>query len=149
MMILDYFRRLFGINELETRITNLHDQRFQLEKLVGELTEQTAQSRRESAVRQRVMRDELIESEARLMQRIEELENVKVEPSSDTLEVEENKTGYTRWSERKRARAAAEADPSKWIRRLKDGDIPRAGRQAQDDLRRRNHESGDGKAQVS
>ena len=148
-MILDYFRRLFGINELETRITNLHDQRFQLEKLVGELTEQAAQSRRESAVRQRVMRDELIESEARLMQRIEELENVKVEPSSDTLEVEENKTGYTRWSERKRARAAAESDPSKWIRRLKDGDIPRAGRQAQDDLRRRNHESGDGKAQVS
>lgn len=148
-MIWDWLARQLGISKLKLEIDNLHDQKWQLEKLVGELTERVNQYRAESATRQRVMRDELMESEARLMTRIEELEDVETGPSDDTLPTEENKSGYIRWSERKRARAAAVTNVAALAERLrKNGDLPRSGRPAQDDVRRRNDQSGDGQGQA-
>lgn len=149
-MIWDWLVRQLGIDKLRLEIQNLHDQKWQLEKLVGELTNQVAEYREESATRQRVMRDELMESEARLMTRIEELESVDTEPSDDTLPTEDNKPGYTRWSERKRARAAAVTDVARLAERLRnDGDLSRSGRSTQDDVRRGNDQPGDGKGKAS
>ena len=143
-MIWRLFRRLLGIDEVERRIENIHDQRFQLEKIIDELLDQIKKVQEEASTRQRIMRDELMESEARLMTRIEELEAVEPVASTDTL-VDENRTGYIPWSERKRMAVASQSSPTKIQERLR-GDIQGTNQPAQYDVRRGNNVSGDGKA---
>jgi len=147
-MMWDYLRRQLGLTDLERRIEQLYDERFQLEKLIGELSDQIKDVSKESQARHRVMQDELMDSEARLMTRIEDLESPRPEEKEDTLVSEDSsKTGFTRWSERKRARAAAEISPAVWAKRLTNGNISRpGGREA--DLRGGNNKSGNGEGQV-
>ena len=142
-MILDYFRRLFGITDLDRRIENLYDERFQLSRLVGELSDQISSLREEMSIRRKVMAEELMESESRLMARIEELESPQPIVKEDTLVTETNKTGFTRWSERKRAKAAAAIEPSVWTKRLINGNIPRPI-EPEIDVRGGNNQSGNG-----
>jgi phage host-nuclease inhibitor protein Gam len=133
-MIYTFLRRQLGINDLEIKITNLHDQRFQLQKLLEELVEQVAAAQRDSAARAKTMRDELMESEARLMTRVEELESIEPTEKADTL-TGESQTGYISWSERKRIAAQREQNPTA-LRNKLNGNLPSTGRPAQDDFRR-------------
>lgn len=111
--------------------------------MIEELSTELAKVREEAATRQRVMRDELMESEARMMTLIEELQTCAAEPESDTLTSEPNKSGHTRWTERKRARAAAEANlPALAKRMTTNGNLS-------GNVRGRDSRPSDGQTQVS
>jgi hypothetical protein len=111
--------------------------------MIEELSSQLAAAREEAATRQKVMRDELMESEARMMTLIEELQERESEPETDTLTNETNKSGHMRWTERKRARAIAESNPAELARRI----IPNGN--VQGNVRGRNDGPGDGKTSPS
>jgi len=93
--------------------------------MIEELSAQLAAVREEAATRQKVMRDELMESEARMMTLIEELQEREPVEETDTLTAETNKSGHMRWTERKRARAAAESNPAALAKRIINGDLQR------------------------
>lgn len=111
--------------------------------MIEELSAQLAQVREEAATRQKVMRDELMESEARMMTLIEELQTQTSEPEIDTLSSDTNKSGHIRWTERKRARATAESNLAALAKRM----ISNAN--VSGNIRGRNDRPSDGEAQVS
>ena len=111
--------------------------------MIGEMSAEIAKLREELTIRQKVMRDELMESEARTMTLIEELQERESAPESDTLTSEPNKSGHVRWTERKRARAAAEANLPALAKRIT------ANANVPGNIRRRDNRPGDGQAQVS
>ena len=93
--------------------------------MIEELSAQLNTLRGEISYRQTVMRDELCESEARMMTLIEELQEREPVEETDTLTAETNKSGHMRWTERKRARAAAESNPAALAKRIINGDLQR------------------------
>jgi hypothetical protein len=137
-----WLRRQSGVERLEVELTLLRPQSGHALAMIEELSAQLAQVREEAATRQKVMRDELMESEARTMTLIEELQTREPAAETDTLSSEPNKSGHTRWTERKRARMAVESNPAALVKRITNGDVP-------GNSRGRNDRSGDGKAQVS
>ena len=132
-MIYRFLRRRLGIDEIERGVENLHDPRVQLERILDERLDQIKKGQEDAATRQRVMRDELMESEARLMTRIEELESTEPVEKADTL-VDENRTGYIPWSERKRMAAASQSSPATIQEKLR-GHLQGTRRPEQDDVR--------------
>ena len=147
-MIYTWLRRWLGVEALEDRLV-LAESRLSTSILqsghaltmIEEMSAELARVRDEAATRQRIMRDELMESEARTMTLIEELQTRASEPETDTLEAGPNKSGHTRWTERKRARVVAESNPAALARRIVNGNI-------QGNARGRDNRPGDGETQV-
>ena len=92
------------------------EQHESLGKVVEELTIEMGKQREAAEVRYASLDQEMTEMESRLMTRIEELEEREVtSPETDILqETEQPSKGMSRWSERKRARIAAESNPERW-----------------------------------
>ena len=142
-MIWRWLRRKLGVELAESIAASSVRQSGLALTMIEELSAELAKVREEAATRQRVMRDELMESEARMMTLIEELQDQESATETDTLTNEPNKSGHTRWTERKRARAVAEANLAVLVKRIT------ANGNLSGNVRGRDNRPSNGEAQVS
>lgn len=113
-----WLRVFLRIPDIELEQQRTHARLNALANVCSELSSQLSKHQEELKVRTSVMRDELMESEARLMNLIEEMQSQvsKTTDNKDTLP-EENSSGYVRWSARKRSAQNKATDPTAWKRK--------------------------------